>query len=204
MKKEFKLHTKSILFLVVALIMFTFDHIGVKNIFSTKPVLAESIPNIDTSIEQIDNEFGFERVYVTRVIDGDTIELSDKRVVRFLGINTPENTSEKEVYGDIATNFVKELIEGKYVYLEKDNSDTDKYGRYIRNIWLEIPNTLNDTHIRKHCLNAILLLEGAAKPMTVEPNTKYSETYNTYAKEAQSNKKGMWNMSSNGTTKGDF
>src|SRR5574338_1250353 len=57
---------------------------------------------------------------VTRVIDGDTIEVSfggQVYSVRYIGIDTPEYTTEKEYYGYEATQRNKDLVLGKTVVL---------------------------------------------------------------------------------------
>ena len=79
---------------------------------------------------------------VIRVIDGDTIEVAiDDRTftVRYIGVDTPETVHpEKPVewMGPEASAVNKELVEGKTVYLEKDVSETDKYDRLLRYIFL--------------------------------------------------------------------
>ena len=40
--------------------------------------------------------------FVTRVIDGDTIEIEGKYKVRYIGIDTPESTIKKECFGEEA------------------------------------------------------------------------------------------------------
>jgi len=80
-----------------------------------------------------------ETVQVKRVIDGDTIVLSDDRKVRYIGIDTPEiHHPQKAVqcFGTEAARFNKELVEGKEVTLQKDISDTDRYGRLLRYVWV--------------------------------------------------------------------
>ena len=55
---------------------------------------------------------------VTRVIDGDTVELSNGERVRLIGIDTPEID---EYYYEEATEELRSLIEGKTVRMESDN-----------------------------------------------------------------------------------
>src|SRR4030043_2185331 len=76
---------------------------------------------------------------VTKVIDGDTIELEGGQRVRFIGINTPETVDPNksvECFGKEASGETKVLLDGQQVRLEKDISETDKYGRLLRYVWL--------------------------------------------------------------------
>ena len=60
---------------------------------------------------------------VTKVIDGDTIQLENGEKVRYIGINTPEThhpTKGIEPYGKEAEEVNKKLVEGKRVRLEFD------------------------------------------------------------------------------------
>jgi endonuclease YncB( thermonuclease family) len=75
------------------------------------------------------------RAIVTRVIDGDTIDVNINGVVqrvRYIGIDTPEYTSTKEYYGAEATAKNRSLVEGRTVTLVKDVSETDRYDRLLR------------------------------------------------------------------------
>ena len=81
---------------------------------------------------------GLERAFVLRVIDGDTVELEDVRVVRYLGIDTPETVHPEkpiECYGPESTERNRELVEGKVVDLQSDVIDKDSYGRLLRYVF---------------------------------------------------------------------
>ncbi|MCR4313285.1 MAG: hypothetical protein NUV58_03490, partial [Candidatus Roizmanbacteria bacterium] len=73
-------------------------------------------------------------VLVTRVIDGDTIEIEGKIKVRYIGVNTPEiyhdTTGKKtgeQCFADESYLENKKLVEGKTITLVRDVSDKDKY-----------------------------------------------------------------------------
>lgn len=66
---------------------------------------------------------------VTRVIDGDTVELRNGRGVRLLGIDTPE---EGECGYDAATRHLERLVLGHRVRLVRATEDTDRYDRLLR------------------------------------------------------------------------
>lgn len=126
----------------------------------------------------------FEEAKLIRVIDGDTVEVelnNTQYSVRLIGINTPESVApdsyktKNSIEGTEASNTVKDILSDvKTVYLQKDVSDTDKYDRLLRYVWLEKPNDENDINeISTKMLNAILIDKGIAEIATYKPDTKY-------------------------------
>jgi micrococcal nuclease len=99
---------------------------------------------------------------VTKVIDGDTIHVlidgTDYKV-RYIGMNAPEDTTKKEWLGPEATARDKELVAGKTVTLVKDVSETDRYGRLLRFVF--VGNVL---------VNYALVREGYAKATPYKPD----------------------------------
>jgi len=66
----------------------------------------------------------------TRVVDGDTIILSNGEKVRLIGVDTPETKHPRkpiEYYGKEATAFTKRMVEGKLVRLGYDWQVKDKF-----------------------------------------------------------------------------
>jgi micrococcal nuclease len=101
---------------------------------------------------------------VLRVIDGDTIAVSDKKnkeiKVRLIGIDCPESN---QPYGKEATLFTKQQIT-KYnniVTLYRDGNLYDKYGRLLALVYLG-----RNASKQSKMLNVILLREGLAKAQT--------------------------------------
>lgn len=126
----------------------------------------------------------FEEAKLIRVIDGDTIEVglnNTQYSVRLIGINTPESVApdsyktKNSIEGTEASNTVKDILSDvETVYLQKDVSDTDKYDRLLRYVWLEKPNDENNINeISTKMLNAILVNKGIAEITTYKPDTKY-------------------------------
>lgn len=73
---------------------------------------------------------------VTRVIDGDTIDVDlgdDIYRVRYVGANTPER--DEVCYAE-AVRANKNLVEGQRVTLVRDVSDTDQYDRLLRYVYV--------------------------------------------------------------------
>jgi micrococcal nuclease len=126
---------------------------------------------------------------VVEVIDGDTIrvEVAGKLyTVRYIGIDTPETRHPEkgiEPFGPEAAQKNKELVEGKLVRLEKDVSETDRYGRLLRYVWL------GDTLV-----NEELVKLGFARVSTFPPDVKYAERFLAAEQEARSAGRGLWGL----------
>jgi endonuclease YncB( thermonuclease family) len=71
---------------------------------------------------------------VQDVIDGDTFALAGGAQVRMIGINAP---ARGEVGYQEAREGLKNLVEGKRVYLEYDRYQDDKYGRVLAWVWVD-------------------------------------------------------------------
>jgi len=82
------------------------------------------------------------QVHVTRVIDGDTIEIRLKNTlqkVRLLGVDTPETVhpyKPLEIFGQQASDYTRRHIEGQSVWLTFDREPIDKYGRKLAYVWM--------------------------------------------------------------------
>lgn len=147
----------------------------------------------------------FVKATIQRVIDGDTFVLTTGERVRIIGVNTPESTTKTEPYGKEASNYAKEKLTGKTIYLQQDVSETDRYGRLLRYAWLEVPKEITKETIAKYMFNAHLLLEGYGQPYTFQPDSKYADVFIEFAREAREKEKGLWAIDPEGTTKGtDF
>ncbi len=124
-----------------------------------------------------------EEANVTRVIDGDTIEvdiLGLKEKVRLLDINTPE---KKRPYHDEAMNFLKSKIEGKQVLLERGKENKDKYGRMLRYVFY-----------KDEFINVKILQEGLANFYSYQ-KTQYTSKLKNAEQSAREEKKGIWEKS---------
>lgn len=130
-----------------------------------------------------------ERVLVTKVVDGDTIEIEGGKRVRYLGVDTPETKDPRrpvQCFGKEASNENKFLVEGKVVILQKDISETDKYNRLLRYVYLPLEDS------RALFINDYLIREGFAKALTYPPDVKFSERFLEAEREAKMNKEGLW------------
>lgn len=130
-----------------------------------------------------------EKAVVSKVVDGDTLELVSGKTVRFIGIDTPETVDPRRpvgCFGKEASNETKGLLSGKEVILQKDVSDTDKYGRLLRLIFLPLPSG------QILFVNDYLVREGFARVLTYPPDVKYNEKFRQAENEAKENKRGLW------------
>lgn len=66
---------------------------------------------------------------VTRVVDGDTLELGNGETVRLVGIDTPE---VGQCGYDQASEALGRLVTGRQVRLTMSDEDRDRYGRLLR------------------------------------------------------------------------
>lgn len=129
-------------------------------------------------------------LYVTKVVDGDTIELSNGEKVRYIGIDTPElrerHGSEwiykPRPYGEEAKDFNRFLIEGKKVTLEFDVQKRDKYNRLLAYVYID-----------GKMVNLEMVKEGYAMIYTYPPNVKYVEEFVNAQQHAREGGKGLWN-----------
>ena len=119
---------------------------------------------------------------VAKVIDGDTIELESGERVRYLMIDTPENTSEQECYGPEATSANKMFVEGQTVSLSYDAECTDKYDRLLAYV-----------SIGDQVINEIMVERGYACVLHIPPNGEDTiDRYNELEYAAQMLDKGLW------------
>lgn len=123
-------------------------------------------------------------VKVVNVVDGDTMKIDSGETIRYIGIDTPETVHPSKpvmCYGKEASNKNAELVEGKIVELEKDVSETDKYGRLLRYVWLG-----------EVLINEVLLREGYAQSSSYPPDVKYQDRFVAAQQLAHEEQKGLW------------
>lgn len=142
----------------------------------------------------------FTEAIVTRVIDGDTLHVTvnkKKYKLRMVGVDTPETVHPKkpvEFYGKEASNYTKAQLTNKKVYLQKDVTDTDKYGRLLRYVWLSKPsNNPTKQEVMTKMFNAQLVKNGYANVYTYPPDVKYIPIFRELEQQARKNNVGLWN-----------
>lgn len=127
---------------------------------------------------------------VTRIIDGDTIEVSglnqkEKTVVRLIGVDTYETKENKRAElqmkqsgktlqqvlecGNRSRDFLYSLIPvGSKISIEYDVEKFDRYGRTLGYIW-------NNGNL----INLSLLTRGGANTLHIKPNVKYKTFFDS-------------------------
>jgi len=126
-----------------------------------------------------------QKALVHQVHDGDTITLrlgGTKYRTRLIGIDAPE--MKQRPWGRRAKQHLIRIMRRANwtVYVETDTERIDKYGRLLAYLWT-----------KKHALiNEKMVVDGYAVTFPIEPNTKYSEKFNTAEKQARDARKGIW------------
>lgn len=128
---------------------------------------------------------------VVRVIDGDTIDvrLRDRvHRVRYIGIDAPETgrgEAPAEPFGREATELNGDLVGGQDVILEKDVSETDRFGRLLRYVWLRDDGAWT-------FVNRELVVAGLAESRRYRPDTARQGILDDALEEARAAGRGQW------------
>lgn len=173
-------------FLVVLTIM-TFEQL--KTSLISRQTFEEVAQN-SNALSEVDQRI-FEQAEVAKAIDGDTIELTTGERVRYIGIDTPETKHPQkgvQCFGREAAARNKELVEGKKILMEKDVSDTDRYDRFLRYIYLPNPEATDEALF----VNEYLVEQGYAQALTYPPDVKYNQIMLDAQRMAQEEKRGLW------------
>jgi micrococcal nuclease len=123
-------------------------------------------------------------VRVKKVIDGDTLLLTNSEKVRLIGVDTPETKHPQrpiERFGKEACLFTRRMAEGKEVRLEFDWQKRDKYGRLLAYVYLTDGTFLN----------AEIIKQGYGFAYTKYP-FKLLDEFRKYEREARENQRGLW------------
>ncbi len=144
---------------------------------------------------------------VARIVDGDTFELSDGRMVRLIGIDTPEVRTSRKLNLDVsrsghdrdviqdlgkqASGHAGRLTSEKVVELEFDQANAaighqDRYHRTLAYVWV-----LDDSGRRAYCVNEQLVADGFAYAYTRYP-FEHQDEYTRLQRSARMKGIGLW------------
>ena len=168
------------------------------------------------------------RYVVQRVVDGDTLKLSNGERVRLIGIDTPELHKSKKLTRDArrshqsaaviqqlgrkAADFTTLLALGKTVELEFDPANIhhhhrDRYGRLLAYVYIRDPlprappldpALLRSKAYRDGFLNALLVEAGYAHAYTIFPFA-YQREFLDQERDARIAGRGLWREESRPT-----
>ncbi len=124
---------------------------------------------------------------VSRIIDGDTVEVAGGRSVRLIGIDTPETVDPRtpqQCFGAEATAHTKELLPvGTAIRLAYDVERLDRFGRTLAYVY-----RLTDGLF----VNVAIARDGFARQLTVPPNIAHAEEFTRAVSEARASSRGLW------------
>jgi len=126
-------------------------------------------------------------VTLKQVNDGDTVTLENGRLVRFIGINTPEinyrNKNKSEPYALEAKKLLQRHIKpGSKLHLLFDKIKQDKYGRLLAYVYSKGGRDL-----------ALLQLQaGFAKHWVIGRNDRFWRCFQNAERQARLRKRGLW------------
>ena len=115
---------------------------------------------------------------VTRVIDGDTVEMERLGTVRLIGVDAPE---KGRCFDDAATRFTRDRLEYQVVRYELGEESRDRYDRTLAYL-----SRQGEMH------NEALLREGYANVLTIPPNDKYQARFERAERDTKKADEGLW------------
>lgn len=128
---------------------------------------------------------GYQYYPVKKVYDGDTVELTDGRKIRLLGVDTPEvrhRSNPAQPGGDEAREWLRRKLENRSVRLVTDEEKTDKYGRVLAHLFTD-----GNDHI-----NLQLVAQGFAHLSVYPPNLLFVGELQKAEQKAEDSKSGIW------------
>jgi micrococcal nuclease len=124
-----------------------------------------------------------EETVVRRVVDGDTFVTREGGRVRLIGVNAPEISGGAEYYGEEAAAYTRRMLTGQTVWMFRDVSETDRYGRLLRFVFVPGDALM---------FNERLVREGYASAATYPPDVSLADRFREAEREARSEGAGLW------------
>lgn len=151
------------------------------------PTSAKTAPTVYSGALVVSKDLSKLTSYqVKSVKDGDTLTLSDGRQVRLICIDTPERG---EPLYKKATQYLRQLVLHRKVYLEFDRTKKDRYGRLLSYIYTAYRGK------KLLSVNGQMVARGYASVYPYPPNIKRWKSFTEIQKYARKTRAGMWGLS---------
>ncbi len=175
MKIKQKANTNKLVLVPAALLVALLSFLGgtqyekqVKDILEQPNVSTTTVQNLPTKEK------------VKRVIDGDTIELANGQIVRYVGVNAPDSGQPFE---EEATEANQKLVQGKTVTFEYDAYTSDRFGRVLAYVIADGKNIA--VEIARQGFAKVTIYEDRRK-------LKYQDELMKAQDEAKSKRRNIW------------
>lgn len=137
------------------------------------------------SVAELPNALG--AAHVVRVVDGDTVILSDKREVRLVGIQAPKLPLGRKNFqtwpkADEAKRALEQLVLGRTVNLRAGGAEKDRHGRVLAHL-------LRDDDL---WIQGEMLRLGLARVYSFPDNRAGVKALLVYEAQARAAKRGIW------------
>ena len=133
------------------------------------------------------------RAQVIDIYDGDTIEVElpdgSREDIRYIGIDTPETAkpdAPAECIADEAEAVNEALVGEGQVTLRFGPERRDRYSRLLAYVYAPAPG--GGTRF----VNAVLVRQGLARPLTIAPNDARAPLFERLASRAAAAGRGLW------------
>jgi endonuclease YncB( thermonuclease family) len=123
---------------------------------------------------------------VVEVVDGETIVVEIdgvRQTVRYLGLDVPTGDA---CYAGEAAEANRALVEGQTVTIERQATDVDARGNWVRDVWVTGENG------QPVLVSQQMVAQGAAEANISQPNTRFAGWLQQSQATAQSNGAGLW------------
>lgn len=174
MKKP-KFNTNKLVLVPAALLVALLSFLGgtqyekqIKDILEQPNISTTTVQNLPTKEK------------VKRVVDGDTIELAKGQIVRYVGVNAPNNG---EPFEEEATEANQKFVQGKTVTFEYDTYTSDRFGRVLAYPFVNGKNVV--VELARQGMVKVTIYEDRRK-------LKYQDELLKAQEEAKQKKRGVW------------
>ncbi len=122
---------------------------------------------------------------VRRVVDGDTVDLADRRRLRLVGIDTPELGRDRGAE-PLAAEARRALsgLAGKTVGVVYSPERRDRYGRWLAHLFLN-----DGTNVQRW-----MLRRGLASALFLSPSPQFQDCYAEAERQARKERRGLWGL----------